>query len=182
MTNMSRTTMAVAAALIFVAGALAGWLVARISASPSREVATISLYGDWRLACPAAAQTDQFCVLSQSVIDSKTHARVANLVLVHAKTGPALIVTVPYNVMIASGIGLAFGKDKPRVYPLMTCDGEGCIAKIPVDDALRSGMRQNPQGRILFANMQKQVVQISFSLNGFVRADNIARESGSGSR
>jgi len=159
---------------LFAGGLLLGWLASHIF-STARDVPTIAIYDDWRLACPSAAQKKLSCVLDQNVIDNKTRARVANLRLVQGDKGSVLVVTAPYNVLLRPGLGLAFGDAKPRIYPFITCNGEGCVVQIPVDDALRASLRQEPQARLLFANMNKQTVQVSFSLRGFKRADDVAR-------
>jgi invasion protein IalB len=86
-----------------------------------------------------------------------------------------LVITVPYNVLIASGLGLGFGAGKPRIFPYFTCNGVGCVARIAVDDAMRASLRQEAQGQLVFVNANNQSVQVTYPLAGFKRTDDTAR-------
>jgi invasion protein IalB len=160
------------AGAIFVSGLLLGWLASHFW-SAERDVPTIAFYDDWRVACPAASRKNHTCEIARTVIDGKSRAQLAALTL----AGSALVVTVPYDVRIAQGIGLALGDDKPRIYPYATCNEAGCLAQLPVDDALRAAMRREPQARLIFVDMNQQAVEVSFALRGFRRADDAARRS-----
>ncbi|HEY5337258.1 MAG TPA: invasion associated locus B family protein, partial [Rhizomicrobium sp.] len=165
--------------LIFAAGILAGWFARGGTGTPS-DVATISFYNDWRLTCPAVDQKKHTCAISQDLVDSKSREQVANLTASLAPAGPVMVVTVPYNVLLEAGMALGFGSDKPKVYPYATCNMAGCVAQIPIDAAMRNSLRDAPQGKLLFEGLNKRVVQVSFSLNGFKRADDAANQSKSG--
>lgn len=174
LTNYHNTQLWLAAGVLFALGLLGGWAGAHFL-SLRHEAPTIALYDNWRLACPAASQKDRACSLALDLTDSKSGSHLGRLVLGRGDQGAVLTVTVPYNVLIGPGLGLGFGNDKPRTYPYLTCNGAGCIAQLPVDDALRTALRQENRGRLVLAGMNKQSVQISFSLQGFRRADDAAR-------
>jgi invasion protein IalB len=93
------------------------------------------------------------------------------LTIVPAKTGPVLVVTAPYDVLLTSGLGLVFGTGKPRVYPFQTCNLVGCVAEIALTPGLREAMLQAKDGKLLFGSLNQKVVAISFSLQDFRRAE-----------
>lgn len=175
MTRPSRNILVILGVALFAAGLLAGWVGARLTAR--RDVTTIAFYGDWRVACPAATEKNQGCELGREIIDGKTRTRAAALRLGHAGGKTVLVVTAPLNVLIGPGLGFGLGNDKPHVYRFTTCIGSGCIAQIPVDDAMLAALREEPQARIQFAALNKQVMQVSFPLSGFKRADDAASRS-----
>jgi invasion protein IalB len=156
--------------LIFAAGAAVGWIGGRAHPALS-DVPTVAMYDGWRLACPAASHTDIPCAISNDLVETRTQKRVAQLTMVPAKPGAVLVVTVPYNVLLTSGIGLVLGDGKPRVYPYLTCNNAGCIAQIPVDADLRAQMRAGDKGKLLLGSLDRKTVAIVFSLNGFAAAD-----------
>jgi invasion protein IalB len=169
MTGLPRIVLGgIVAVLIFAVGVAVGW-VGNGSARP--DVPTISIYDGWRLSCPPASQNDKPCAISNDLVDTKTHDRVAELAMLHTKKGTVLVVTAPFNVLLPEGLGLVLGKDKPRVYSFQACNTVGCIAEIKVDDALRNELRQTAQGKLLFGNLDRKTVAIEFSLQGFEQAD-----------
>jgi invasion protein IalB len=160
----------VIAILIFAGGAVVGWIGGR--AHPALpDVPTVAVYDGWRLACPAPSHTELPCAISNDLVETKTQKRVAQLTMVPAKSGTVLVVTVPFDVLLTSGIGLVLGDGKPRVYPYLTCNNDGCLAQIPVDDDLRAQMRRNQKGKLLIGSLDRKTVAIVFSLSGFASAD-----------
>ena len=155
--------------LLFVVGGLAGWIGHGLAAAPP-DVASIHVYDDWRLACPAPS-AEGSCAMVQDVVDSRSHSEIAHLALGRAKTGMELIVTMPFDVLLAPGMGLAIDKQKIRVYPYQTCNSIGCIATVPLDDKLMASLRDAKDARILFAALNDKPVGVSFSLNGFDNAN-----------
>ena len=155
--------------VLFVVGALAGWIGHGLVSAPA-DVAAITVYDDWRLACPAPSAQGS-CAMVQDVVDARSHSEIAHMAIGHAKTGMELVVTMPFDILLSPGMGLSVGTDKVRVYPYQTCSRSGCIATIPVDDALRTSLHNAKQARLLFAMLNNRPVGLPFSLNGFARAD-----------
>lgn len=168
--NSTPMRSAIAVALLVI-GLVVGWFGHRAIYAPP-DLPTVSVYDDWRLACPKLGDKDATCELQQDVLDAKSHTELARLVIFRLKDDNQLIVTVPYNVLLDPGIGLAFGKDKPRVYPFETCNGVGCVVRIKYDDDLVKAIAAAPDARILFAGLDGKPVGLPFSLKGFVDANN----------
>ena len=179
MSNVSRTVIWLAVALVtFVAGVWIG----RASTPRPPGVPTISFYQDWRLSCPSSAQKDGTCALSENLVDTGTHVQVAQLTMGQSQKGRVLVVTTPFDVLLGSGIGLALGNGKPRVYPYLTCTSAGCIAEVPIDDALHDSFRQESSGRLFVAGLSNQTASMAFSLKGFKDADDAAMAHRKGHR
>ena len=160
----------VIAVVIFAVGIAVGWFVRGSNSLPS-DVPTVAVYDGWRLSCPAASQADRSCAISNDLQDSKSGRRIAQMVIARGKTGPVLVVTVPFDVLLPAGVGLAVGDAKPRTYPYQICNQSGCIAEIPFGDDLRAAMHQPGQGKLIVASLSRKSVSILFPLKGFARAD-----------
>jgi invasion protein IalB len=154
------------AALLLIVGLAAGWFGHKaLNGQP--DIATVSVYQDWRLACPATSDKDGSCEIQQDVLDAKSHSELARLSIFRVKDASTLVVTVPFNVLLDPGIGLGLGNDKPRVYPFETCNGVGCVVRIAFDDGLQKAIGAAPQARILFAGLDGKPVGLPFSLKGY---------------
>lgn len=155
--------------VVFVVGALVGWVGHSFTSTPD-DVASVAVYDDWRLACPAPSAQGS-CALVQDIVDERTRSEIAHLALGKAKSGLEMIVTMPYDVLLAPGMGVAVGSDPVRVYPYQTCNAVGCIATVPVDDKMLASLRNSKQARLLFAALNNKPIGLPFSLNGFDKAN-----------
>jgi invasion protein IalB len=153
-----------------VVGAVAGWFGHSLVAAPA-SVPSISMYQDWRLACPSPSDAKGSCAMVQDVVDERSRAEIAHLALGKTKTGLEMVITMPYDVLLAPGMGIAIGSDPVRVYPYQTCNSVGCIATLPVDDKMLASLRNAKQARVLFAMLNNKPVGLPFSLNGFNEAN-----------
>jgi invasion protein IalB len=157
------------AGVLLIAGLALGWFGHKALAG-APDIPTISIYQDWRLACPATSQKDGTCEMQQDVLDSKTHSELARLSIFQLKGDSTMLVTVPYNVLLEPGLGLGFGNDKPLIYQYETCNGVGCIVRIKFDDALRAALAKTGPARVLFAGLDGKPVGLPFSSKGFNEA------------
>jgi invasion protein IalB len=152
-----------------VLGCLLGWFGHNFAPAPS-NVTTVTFFDDWRVICPALQQADHACQLRQDLVDAKSRAEVAHLSIGNRAGAAVLTATVPYDVLIQPGLGLSLDGGKVQAYPFQTCDGTGCLARIPADEALSKALGAAKQGRLLFAGLDKKVIAVSFSLRGFPEA------------
>lgn len=158
--------------VLFIVGLLAGWLGHGLISKPE-DVASIRMYGDWRLACPQPSAKDGTCAMIQDVLDSNTRSEIAHMAFGRGRSGGMeMIITMPYDVLLDPGMGLSVGSDPVRVYPYQTCNGIGCVAAVPVDDKLVTSLRNAKDARLLFAALNNKPIGLSFSLSGFDAAYN----------
>lgn len=154
---------------LFVVGLIAGWFGHGAWASPPDvPTQTLRVYEDWRLACPNTIDDKASCELREDVLDEKSRTELAQLVMFRLKGENQLYITVPFNVLLEPGIAIAFGKDKPKLYPFATCNNVGCVVRIKMDEALMNGLRGTQEARILFAGLDGKPVGLPFSLKGFI--------------
>lgn len=161
---------AAVAVLSILVGGLLGWFGRDFAPKPS-NVMTTTFFDDWRVICPPLRQADSSCQLRQDLLNAKSRAEVAHLVMANGAGAPVLTATLPYDVLIQPGLGLSLDGGKVQVFPFQTCDGTGCVARIPIDEALRKALRAAKQGRLLFAGLDKKVIALAFSLHGFSEAE-----------
>ncbi|MEI9995822.1 MAG: invasion associated locus B family protein [Rhizomicrobium sp.] len=169
--------------LLVLVGLIAGWFLHRsLFATPNIPIA--AQYDDWRLACPKLADKndkaakDATCDIQSDVVDDKSHTTLAQFVLLRIKDVDTLIVTVPYNILLEPGIGIAFDgdkpTDKPQVFHFEYCNGMGCVVRIPTfNKDLLGKMTTVKGGRILFAGLDGKPVYFPFSLKGFADAHRV---------
>src|SRR6202000_2684049 len=122
----------------FVLGGIVGWAM---HGSSGPTVSRISFYKDWRLACPADDDKKASCALATDVSDPKSGTRLAQITMgVDAASKRqdqhVMVVTVPRPVRIARGVGVQIGTDAPTTVAYATCLPSGCVATLPVTDAL----------------------------------------------
>ncbi len=165
--SMNRVVIPIA---LLIAGLIAGWIGHAVLAAPA-DVPTVSLYDDWRLGCPKLSDTKNNCTLVQDIVDNKIGREIAHLTLLDTKDGRQFVITVPYDVLLPTGIGMQLGKDKIRVYPYKTCDMSGCLAVVKADDALVKALRPERDAKLLIAQLDNKVAALPFSLKGFARAE-----------
>jgi invasion protein IalB len=161
---------AAVALLSVLVGGLLGWFGHDFAPMPS-NVMTTAFFDDWRVICPALRQADPSCQLRQDLLNAKSRAEVAHLVIANGAGGTVLTATLPYDVLIQPGVGLSLNGGKVQVFPFQTCDSTGCVARIPADEELRGALRAAKQGRLLFAGLDKKVIALPFSLRGFSEAE-----------
>ncbi|MBL6937643.1 MAG: invasion associated locus B family protein [Alphaproteobacteria bacterium] len=158
------------AALLLIVGLLVGWFGHKGLMSPP-DLATISVYDDWRLACPQLSQKDGSCEIQQDVLDAKTHTELARLSIFNVKADKNLLITVPFNVLLEPGVGIKIGDGKPTFYPFESCNGVGCMVRVAFKDDIAKTFKDaaagNKQIQLVIAGLDGKFVGLPFSLKGY---------------
>ena len=158
---------------VFIIGALLGWIGRGLLAGPP-DVASVLVYQDWRLICPARKEKDGNCRMTQDIVDSKTGQSIASLVLFKEvakdkKESIVLGINVPLGVLLEPGVGLKFGNDL-KTYGYKTCLEGGCLAVVPADAALEKSLSGTDDAAVNVARLDGKTVQLPFSTKGYVDA------------
>jgi invasion protein IalB len=166
----STAARSVIAVLLLIIGLAIGWFGHQALKSPP-DLATISVYDDWRLACPQLTQKDGSCEIQQDVLDAKSHTELARLSIFNVKTDKTLLITVPFNVLLEPGVGLRVGNDKPTFYPFESCSGVGCMVRVAFKDdvakTFAGAAAGNKQMQLVIAGLDGKFVALPFSLKGY---------------
>lgn len=168
--NSNPVRIGIAAGLLIL-GLIAGWFGHKAFSSPP-DIPIASQYDDWRLTCPKVSDKDLGCEMQLDVPDEKGQTELARLQIYKPKnaTTNEMLVTVPFNVLLDPGIGIVFGKDKPKLYPYEFCGGLGCVVRLKYDADLEKAMVAAPDAKILLAGLDGKAAALPFSLKGFVAA------------
>ena len=158
---------------VFIIGALLGWIGRGVLAGPP-DVASVLVYQDWRLICPARKEKDVNCRMTQDIVDSKSGQAIASLVLFKEvakdkKESTVLGINVPLGVLLDPGVGLKFGNDV-KTYAYKTCLEGGCLAVVPADAALEKSMTGTDDAAVNVARLDGKTVQLPFSTKGYADA------------
>jgi len=90
---------------VFIVGALVGWFV---RGSGGDGAASIRVYDDWRVVCPADKTTKVSCQLTSELVDPKSGVLLARLAIGNEDGKETLAVRVPLTVLIPAGVGVQF--------------------------------------------------------------------------
>jgi invasion protein IalB len=159
-----------------VAGLVIGWAGHGVT---GYNIASenVTNYQDWRLACPPANLANQYCELVEDVLDSKTRSGVARFAIAKDNGKPVIGITLPLDVALEPGMGLALGSDPVKVIPYRTCNAVGCIAEVALDDKLQASLDSGKDGRVLFAGLDNKPVAVPLSMKGFADAQKAYRSA-----
>jgi invasion protein IalB len=170
MTDQMRNwlTRGATALVIFIAGALAGWVVR--GPGQSGAVPSIRLFDDWRLICPADKEQKAGCQLTSELVDQRSGTQLAQLSMERADGKELLAIRVPLTVLIPAGVGLQFGTDT-QTYQYSTCAPNGCLAFVPVDDKLLASFNNAKSvALVVTASQNGKSVALPMSVRGYAEA------------
>jgi invasion protein IalB len=159
-----------------VAGLAIGWGVHGVTGY-NAATETVTNYQDWRTACPPASLTAQNCEIVEDVLDSKTRSEVARVAIAKDNGKTVIGITLPLDVALEPGMGLALGSNPVQVIPYRTCNTVGCIAEVPLDDKLQAALDTGKDGRVLFAGLDNKPVAIPLSMKGYSDAQKAYRSA-----
>jgi len=168
MTDQTRTWLmrGVAALALLVVGGVAGWMMH----GPGDDVAKISFYKDWRLACPANTDQKGACELATDVVDQKSNQRIAQITVSRESDksdAKVMVVSVPLTVFIPAGLGVQIGKAAAQTYQYSTCIPSGCIVMVPVDDKMFAALSGAPSVTFSVQTDRGTTINIPVQMGGY---------------
>ena len=152
--------------IALVVGLLLGWMVRGV-ATYNSAATVVTPYSDWRTACPPATEKDASCEVMQDIVDGKTKSEVARVAMLKEKGKLEFGVTMPFDVLLEPGIGIAVGTNPVQVFPYRTCNTVGCLAIVPIDDKLAGQLKGAKDARLLLAGLDGKPVALPLSLKGY---------------
>jgi invasion protein IalB len=133
-------------------------------------------YKDWTVGCEKLDQSSkkELCHIYHNVTN-KENKKVMMQIAVGYLPGqdqPQVLITLPLGIMLTPGIEFSGGKMKAVRIPFSVCTPNGCTAGIVLEDDMIKKLKLGEKGKIKFAAVQNQVLEIPFSLSGFTAAIN----------
>lgn len=177
-----RGSFAVIGGLLLLVGAGFGvWSLMSHSPSSSGagEPTTASFGFDaWLVRCQTAKE-GVGCGMSQQIVDQQSRQPILQLILGRAPSGKGhqLVAIMPLGVTVPPGIAIQIGETKRNV-AFIQCLPGGCVAPLPVDDALLGALKSGKEGRVGVVDRRGQTVAVPFSLKGFAGAFDKMEELG----
>ena len=157
-------------------GLLLGWIGHGLTGY-STNTETVTTIQDWRTACPAATAKDQNCEIVQDILDGKSHSEIARVAIARDNGKAVIGVTLPLGVSLEPGIGIVFGTDPAKVFPYRSCNAQGCVVEIALDDKLQASLNAGKDGRILFMGLDNKPAAVPLSLKGYADAQRAYRNN-----
>lgn len=153
-------------------GLLAGWMIRGV-ATYNIHTASVSVYEDWRVACPEADSKDSSCELSTDVVDKSqgTPNPLGRAGVTFAKDGKQMMnFMLPYGVALEAGMGFRVGKEPVKVIQYRTCNTIGCLAETPFDAPMATALNGTDDAAVMFAGLDGKPVSVPISFKGYKKA------------
>lgn len=163
---------------ILVVGVLVGW-IGRGTLAGSPDLPNMTVYQDWRLACPTYKDKES-CRMSQDIVDTRDGRPIVNLMVYTEKDKDkhdttTLAVNVPLNVALDPGLQLKIGGNT-QTYQYKTCTEAGCVAFVPVDAGLEKSIGGAKDAAVSVTRLDGKAIPLPFSSKGFTDARKAFRQ------
>ena len=137
--------------------------------SQSKTAAQGQPFEGWVLNCNEEAKK---CTLSQTLMDSKTSQRVANIAI--GNLGPKgesfMLINTPLGIIVAAGVAYKIDENEQVSVQVQHCTQEGCHAAVPVTAKLQKELAHGKILRLGIMAPDKQSLSLEFQLKGFKEA------------
>jgi invasion protein IalB len=167
MTNSTTLLYAAAAFVLGALVALGGEHLLFKHKDPRDAMATIATFQDWRLSCPPRTAKTANCVMQSTITQKGTTNVISELNVVPKGKSDMLSIVAPLGVVVLPGVKLSVPGDDAKAIPYKTCLQMGCIATLPIDDALAAAFSKNAGGQITVMTADGKSVPLDFSLRGY---------------
>ncbi len=137
--------------------------------SKSKAAGQGQTFEGWVLNCSHEAKK---CTLSQTLMDSKTSQRVANIAI--GNLGPKgesfMLINTPLGIIVAAGVAYKIDDSEQVSVQVQHCTQEGCHAAVPVTSKLQKELASGKTLRLGVMAPDKQSLSLEFHLKGFKEA------------
>lgn len=141
---------------------------------------------------PAAAQTESpwdtrcsqperraepSCEMTQTVVvpDSRQVLLRVEVEIPAGDAGPRMVLQLPHGIYLPAGITLEIDEQEWQETVVQTCDGNGCYAGFPVDEASLERLQGGAQMTVGFQSLAREGMRVPVDLSGFTAAYNRIR-------
>jgi invasion protein IalB len=158
---------------------LLGLAVAVSAQRADAQQSTTATYEDWTVRCTtgagdAGSAAQKSCDMEQLSYGQSKERPFSRLAILRHDNGKQvrLVVQVPVNVWIATGVRIEIGgKDIGVPAPFARCGPAGCFGEIGLSADVQKQFRTATEpGRILYKNAAQQDVAVPLSFKGFGQA------------
>lgn len=128
----------------------------------------------WLMSCSNQGNPDELlCEFSQSLIVAQGNQRLATASFsrVAGQAATEAVMTVPFGVALADGVAVKVDTREVARLAYDSCDGQGCYAMGPVDDAWLQAMRGGNQLTATVKGRDGADIDLTFQLTGFSKAE-----------
>lgn len=144
-------------------------------AQAQAQPAVRETHGAWQIRC-----SGEVCVMSQAGKDGGGNdvleIQIRKLTGAKAPDGtaiPAAIqVVTPLGVLLPAGVRVKIDEKKERGLPYEVCTQQGCVVRLPVDNAFINEMKAGASAEVTLFVLPQREIPIKVSLSGFTKAFN----------
>lgn len=176
--SLIRFLMVTAAVAAFTIPTPQGAFAQDEDAAEAKDAAEVKKFGDWAFLCPEEGPAAALgCRIIQSAIlnvegeegaEPQTHrVMLTTIGYVADEEAPVITSIVPLGILLPPGVRLKVeGYDELRI-PLQRCDGNGCVALLPMKARLVEAFKNGAEGHVTFFNVAGKPNKVRLSLEGF---------------
>jgi len=128
---------------------------------------TFGVFQGWRLNCPPRTMKNGTCVMQQALARKGSSAAIAELNIATRDGKDYLTVVAPLGVLVPPGLKVSIGNGTDKMISYKTCVQMGCVATVPIDQAMADAMSNNAGIRITVFAPDERTVPLNFSLGGY---------------
>jgi invasion protein IalB len=144
------------------------------AASPSPEQQAAQPAGpSWISRCSSAGrETPLECAVEETAVLTKTGQLIVlvNIRVTSDTRQPVALVQLPLGLNLPAGAKLQVDEGKVIDLQIQTCENRGCYANTPVSPELLAALKSGKQLKVVFQNLNKEVITIPMPLADFAAA------------
>jgi invasion protein IalB len=153
---------------------LAAFLAAAEAPPANAQEPPRTVFGDWQLRCDPVPGGGEQCAAAQRVAAADRGDVWLDAFLFKPPEDDGafiLSILVPLQVILTKGIGIRIDDDADvSWFYFRSCSVDGCVAPIPLDDDLRSAMRNGGEALFIIFFEDDVGIGVPLSLAGFSAA------------
>jgi len=140
--------------------------------SPAEQAAQPPAPG-WISRCSSASREAPLeCAVEETAVLTKTGQLIVlvNIRVAGDTRQPVALVQLPLGLNLPVGAKLQVDEGKVVDLQIQTCENRGCYANTPVSPELLAAMKSGKQLKVVFQNLNKEVITIPMPLADFAAA------------
>ncbi|MEK9904863.1 MAG: invasion associated locus B family protein [Rhodospirillales bacterium] len=141
------------------------------SAQQQQQLTNIqsSQNGDWTMKCGDVPNGGRLCEMTQVINNPRDGKPVMQAAVIKppGERGALLRFIAPLGIWLRPGISLSIDGAQAQQMDFAFCLRQGCIAQMPLSEALVNSMKRGSAGTVTLQNIRRQKLEFKISLSGF---------------
>jgi invasion protein IalB len=133
-------------------------------------VTTVSRFGDWSVRCEQRNSNPESCVMNLSIVEQKSGTELVQANVARESGDTMMTLVLPLGIYLPGGVKLTVKDHGEFQFPISFCSRDGCFVNEVLEQSTVDLLRKKEQASLTIAPSKTQVVELPFSLTGFLDA------------